>query len=79
MDAGVPILAPVAGGPAGLVTQSSEAGGFEKHVVLNDILGAEDHFGDMDFKIAGTVKACGIQLDRDSGLLSIFYEALTSH
>ena len=54
MDAGVPILAPVAGISAGLVTQPSEGGGFEKHVVLTDILGAEDHFGDMDFKIAGT-------------------------
>ena len=43
MDAGVPILAPVFGISAGLVTQPSEGGGFEKHVVLTDILGAEDH------------------------------------
>lgn len=64
MDAGVPILAPVAGISAGLVTQPSEGGGFEKHVVLTDILGAEDHFGDMDFKIAGTREGVtGFQLD----------------
>jgi polyribonucleotide nucleotidyltransferase len=64
MDAGVPILAPVAGISAGLVTQRGEDGKINKHVVLTDILGAEDHFGDMDFKIAGTREGItGFQLD----------------
>ena len=54
MDAGVPILAPVAGISAGLVTERDGDGKISKHVVLTDILGAEDHFGDMDFKIAGS-------------------------
>ena len=48
MDAGVPIKAPVAGIAMGLVTQD------EEFVVLTDIAGAEDHYGDMDFKVAGT-------------------------
>ncbi len=48
MDAGVPIKAPVAGIAMGLVTQADE------FVVLTDIAGAEDHYGDMDFKVAGT-------------------------
>ncbi len=48
MDAGVPIKAPVAGIAMGLVTQD------EDFVVLTDIAGAEDHYGDMDFKVAGT-------------------------
>ena len=48
MDAGVPIKAPVAGIAMGLVTQGDE------FVALTDIAGAEDHYGDMDFKVAGT-------------------------
>ena len=48
MDAGVPITAPVAGIAMGLVKES------DKFVVLTDILGDEDHLGDMDFKVAGT-------------------------
>jgi len=48
MDAGVPIKKPVAGIAMGLVK------GDEKHAVLTDIAGAEDHYGDMDFKVAGT-------------------------
>ncbi|MEN6601594.1 MAG: polyribonucleotide nucleotidyltransferase, partial [Bryobacteraceae bacterium] len=48
MDAGVPISAPVAGIAMGLVTNG------EGHCVLTDIAGAEDHYGDMDFKVAGT-------------------------
>ena len=64
MDAGVPILAPVAGISAGLVTERGEDGKISKHVVLTDILGAEDHFGDMDFKIAGSREGItGFQLD----------------
>ena len=64
MDAGVPISAPVAGISTGLVIESDENNNVTKHVVLTDILGAEDHFGDMDFKIAGTRKGItGFQLD----------------
>ena len=48
MDAGVPIAAPVAGVAMGLVK------GEENYAVLTDILGDEDHLGDMDFKVAGT-------------------------
>ncbi|MGH2767906.1 MAG: polyribonucleotide nucleotidyltransferase [Actinomycetota bacterium] len=58
MDAGVPIRAPVAGIAMGLI---SEAGSF---ITLTDILGAEDHFGDMDFKVAGTATmVTALQLD----------------
>ena len=64
MDAGVPILAPVAGISAGLVSENNGSGTITRHVVLTDILGAEDHFGDMDFKIAGTrAGVTGFQLD----------------
>ncbi len=48
MDAGVPIKAPVAGVAMGLIKEG------DRHVVLTDILGDEDHLGDMDFKVAGT-------------------------
>ncbi len=48
MDAGVPLTAPVAGIAMGLVKEGSD------YVVLSDILGDEDHLGDMDFKVAGT-------------------------
>ena len=70
MDAGVPISDPVAGISTGLVTEKDENGKITKHVVLTDILGAEDHFGDMDFKIAGTKDGItGFQLDlKISGL-----------
>ena len=51
-NAGVPLKAPVAGIAMGLV--SGEVNGKEKFVALTDILGAEDAFGDMDFKVAGT-------------------------
>ena len=64
MDAGVPILAPVAGISAGLVSEADEDGNITKYDILTDILGAEDHFGDMDFKIAGTREGItGFQLD----------------
>jgi polyribonucleotide nucleotidyltransferase len=70
MDAGVPITAPCAGISTGLVTEKDENGKIVKHVVLTDILGAEDHFGDMDMKIAGTPEGItGFQLDlKISGL-----------
>ncbi len=48
LDTGVPIRAPVAGIAMGLIKDG------ERHAVLTDIQGAEDHFGDMDFKVAGT-------------------------
>jgi polyribonucleotide nucleotidyltransferase len=51
MDAGVPIKAPVAGIAMGLIMES---GGGDRFEVLTDIAGAEDHHGDMDFKVAGT-------------------------
>ncbi len=64
MDAGVPITAPCAGISVGLVTEKDANGKIAKHVILTDILGAEDHFGDMDFKIAGTKDGItGFQLD----------------
>ena len=53
MDAGVPIKLPVAGISCGLVTDE-QGGKIVRHKVLTDIIGAEDHFGDMDFKICGT-------------------------
>ncbi len=59
MDAGVPISNPVAGISIGLVFEGSD-----NWTLLTDILGTEDHFGDMDFKIAGTQRGItGIQLD----------------
>ena len=51
MDAGVPIKKPVAGIAMGLITEGAD---YSKYVVLSDILGEEDHLGDMDFKVAGT-------------------------
>lgn len=60
MDAGVPITDPVGGISIGLV-QDEKA---DRHVLLTDIIGDEDHFGDMDFKVAGTQRGVtGIQLD----------------
>ncbi|MCB9061044.1 MAG: polyribonucleotide nucleotidyltransferase [Halobacteriovoraceae bacterium] len=58
LDAGVPIKAPVAGIAMGLVTDGSD------FKILTDILGDEDHLGDMDFKVAGTEKGItAIQMD----------------
>jgi polyribonucleotide nucleotidyltransferase len=58
MDAGVPIKAPVAGVAMGLVLEGS------KYKVLTDILGDEDHLGDMDFKVAGTAEGVtALQMD----------------
>ena len=48
MDAGVPLAKPVAGIAMGLIKEGDE------YAVLSDILGDEDHLGDMDFKVAGT-------------------------
>ncbi len=58
MDAGVPIKRPVAGIAMGLIKDG------EKYAVLSDILGDEDHLGDMDFKVAGTDKGItSLQMD----------------
>jgi polyribonucleotide nucleotidyltransferase len=58
MDAGVPLAAPVAGIAMGLVKEG------ERFAILTDIAGAEDHHGDMDFKVAGTEKGVtGLQMD----------------
>ena len=58
MDAGVPITAPVAGVAMGLIKEG------DSHVVLTDILGDEDHLGDMDFKVAGTTDGItALQMD----------------
>jgi len=58
MDAGVPIKAPVAGISIGMVSDG------EEYVLLTDIVGEEDFHGDMDFKVAGTLKGItGIQMD----------------
>ncbi|MSU71052.1 MAG: polyribonucleotide nucleotidyltransferase [Opitutus sp.] len=64
MDAGVPIIAPVAGISCGLMTENGPDGSITKWTTITDILGEEDHFGDMDFKLAGTTKGItGFQLD----------------
>lgn len=58
MDAGVPITQPVAGISIGLIKDE------DRYVLLTDIMGDEDHFGDMDFKVAGSQRGItGIQLD----------------
>ncbi|MDR0842570.1 MAG: polyribonucleotide nucleotidyltransferase [Acidobacteriota bacterium] len=58
MDAGVPIKAPVAGVAMGLVKEG------DSYAILTDIAGAEDHYGDMDFKVAGTENGItGLQMD----------------
>ena len=73
MDAGVPVKAPVAGVAMGLVKEG------ERFAVLTDILGDEDHLGDMDFKIAGTAEGLtAVQMDNKIGSLTreIMTEAL---
>ena len=58
MDAGVPVKAPVAGVAMGLVKEGN------RYAVLTDILGDEDHLGDMDFKVAGTARGVtALQMD----------------
>jgi polyribonucleotide nucleotidyltransferase len=58
MDAGVPIKAPVAGIAMGLIKED------EKYAILSDIIGDEDHLGDMDFKVAGTASGVtALQMD----------------
>ena len=63
MDAGVPIKTPVAGISVGLVTEF-EGDTLKRYTTLADIIGSEDHFGDMDFKLCGTeLGVTGFQLD----------------
>jgi polyribonucleotide nucleotidyltransferase len=60
MDAGVPLKAPVAGVAMGLLMDEQSG----KYAVLSDIAGAEDHYGDMDFKVAGTTEGItALQMD----------------
>jgi polyribonucleotide nucleotidyltransferase len=73
MDAGVPIKSPVAGIAMGLIAEG------DKHAILSDILGDEDHLGDMDFKVCGTARGItAIQMDiKIAGLSrSILQQAL---
>lgn len=73
MDTGVPIKAPVAGVAMGLIKEG------EKYSILTDILGSEDHLGDMDFKVAGTAEGItALQMDiKMQGLdFSIMSQAL---
>jgi polyribonucleotide nucleotidyltransferase len=66
MDAGVPIKAAVAGIAMGLVIEG------DRHAILTDILGVEDHLGDMDFKVAGTTEGItAFQMDIKVGGLTI--------
>ncbi|MBV9674432.1 MAG: polyribonucleotide nucleotidyltransferase [Verrucomicrobia bacterium] len=63
MDAGVPITRPVAGISVGLVTEYDGAQ-LKRYATMTDIIGSEDHFGDMDFKLCGTRDGVtGFQLD----------------
>ncbi|HEY5895510.1 MAG TPA: polyribonucleotide nucleotidyltransferase [Chthoniobacterales bacterium] len=63
MDAGVPLKKPVAGISVGLVTEYN-GDALERYTTLLDIIGSEDHFGDMDFKLCGTdTGVTGFQLD----------------
>lgn len=74
MDAGVPIAAPVAGIAMGLIKEG------DKFVVLSDIMGDEDHLGDMDFKVAGTaagVTALQMDIKIDGITKEIMEAALT--
>ena len=64
MDAGVPVKGTVAGISVGLVTEYGEDRQLKRYELLTDIIGSEDHFGDMDFKLCGTANGVtGFQLD----------------
>ena len=75
MDAGVPFKKHVSGVAMGLITRNSD----NKYAILTDILGDEDHLGDMDFKVTGTRDGiCGVQMDiKVDGLsMDVMREAL---
>jgi polyribonucleotide nucleotidyltransferase len=64
MDAGVPMKGMVAGISIGLVSEPGDDGQLKRYELLTDIIGSEDHFGDMDFKLCGTdAGVTGFQLD----------------
>ncbi len=69
MDAGVPLSRPIAGIAMGLIKEG------DKYAVLSDILGDEDHLGDMDFKVAGTEKGV-TSLQMDIKITSITHEIM---
>lgn len=75
MDAGVPIKAPVTGIAMGMISDAKTG----KYAILSDILGDEDHLGDMDFKVTGTAKgitACQMDLKVEGLDYSVLKEAL---
>ncbi|MEI9921392.1 MAG: polyribonucleotide nucleotidyltransferase [Bacteroidota bacterium] len=75
MDAGVPVKAPVSGIAMGMISDSATG----KYAILSDILGDEDHLGDMDFKVVGTEKgitACQMDLKVDGLTYAVLKEAL---
>jgi polyribonucleotide nucleotidyltransferase len=79
LDAGVPLIRPVGGISVGLVTDLNEDGSLKAHKMLLDIIGSEDFYGDMDFKLCGTDEGVtGYQLDlKLPGLpLSMLEEAI---
>jgi polyribonucleotide nucleotidyltransferase len=64
MDAGVPVKSMVAGISIGLVSEAGDDGQLKRYELLTDIIGSEDHYGDMDFKLCGTdAGVTGFQLD----------------
>ena len=76
MDAGVPIKRPVAGIAMGLIEEG------DKTAILSDILGDEDHLGDMDFKVAGTpdgITALPLTLHNDATGLEIYDIFVNAH
>jgi polyribonucleotide nucleotidyltransferase len=75
MDAGIPIKAPVTGIAMGMISDAKTG----KYAILSDILGDEDHLGDMDFKVTGTEKgitACQMDLKVEGLDYSVLKEAL---
>ena len=73
MDGGVPIKAPVAGIAMGLILEG------DRYAILSDIMGLEDHLGDMDFKVAGTEGGVtSLQMDiKIAGITAVSYTHLT--
>ncbi|BDC98688.1 polyribonucleotide nucleotidyltransferase [Persicobacter psychrovividus] len=75
MDAGIPIKAPVSGVAMGMISDVDT----DRHVVLTDILGDEDHLGDMDFKVTGTengITACQMDIKVDGLSYEVLEQAL---
>ncbi|HEX6889054.1 MAG TPA: polyribonucleotide nucleotidyltransferase [Chryseolinea sp.] len=75
MDAGVPVKAPVSGIAMGMISDAKTG----KYAILSDILGDEDHLGDMDFKVTGTengITACQMDLKVDGLTYDVLREAL---